>query len=183
MPSVKPSPRFLRIYSKVARSCLARDLAAVLAVSAVYFVAGRLALLLAIPPGYATAVWPAAGLALAAVLRFGYRLSIGVLLGSFFVNVWTSLDPGNAAAFWKSIAVAGGIGAGAAMQAALGAFLVRRFVGRSNALDDGPSVTKFLLLGGPVACLANASVGVATLYLAGIVARPAVSFSMATWWV
>ncbi len=154
-----------------------------LAMAAIYFAAGRLALLLAIPPGYATAVWPAAGLALAAVLRFGFRLTLGVWLGSFLVNLWTSLDPGSVAAIWKSIAIAGGIGAGAAIQAAIGAYLVRRFLGRLNALEDGRSVTTFLLLGGPVACLANATAGVSTLYLAGIVASAAVPFSVATWWV
>jgi hypothetical protein len=44
-----------------------RRLGEILGVAAVYFIAGRAALLLAIPPGYATAIWPAAGLASAAV--------------------------------------------------------------------------------------------------------------------
>ncbi|MBI2486838.1 MAG: response regulator [Deltaproteobacteria bacterium] len=48
--------------------------------AAVYYVAAKLALLLAIPPGYATAVWPAAGLALAGVLLFGYGAWPGILL-------------------------------------------------------------------------------------------------------
>ena len=38
----------------------------VILVAAAYFITGRLGLLLAIPPGYATAVWPASGIALAA---------------------------------------------------------------------------------------------------------------------
>ena len=38
-----------------------------------YFLAGRLALLLAIPPGYATAIWPSAGIALVVILLHGYR--------------------------------------------------------------------------------------------------------------
>ena len=36
-----------------------------------YFVAGELALQLAIPPGYASPLYPSAGLALAAVLEIG----------------------------------------------------------------------------------------------------------------
>src|SRR2546429_2985213 len=36
--------------------------------AAVYFAAAKLSLLLAIPPGYATAVWPPSGIALAATL-------------------------------------------------------------------------------------------------------------------
>lgn len=34
-----------------------------LATALAYFVLGRLALFLALPPGYATAIWPAAGFA------------------------------------------------------------------------------------------------------------------------
>ena len=51
------------------RSWLMRSLV----LAAAYYVVGRVALLLAIPPGYATAVWPAAGVALAGLLTFGSR--------------------------------------------------------------------------------------------------------------
>jgi len=44
-------------------------------VAGAYFVAGKLALQMAIPPGYATAVWPAAGIALGAVLWYGPRVA------------------------------------------------------------------------------------------------------------
>jgi len=51
-----------------------------------YAVTGKLGLLLAIPPGYATAIWPPSGIALVALLVYGYRAWPGVLLGSFLVN-------------------------------------------------------------------------------------------------
>ena len=38
-------------------------LAKLAAMAAAYYAVGRLGLLLAIPPGYATAVWPASGIA------------------------------------------------------------------------------------------------------------------------
>ena len=44
-----------------------------------YLVLGMAGLLLAIPPGYASPVFPAAGLALACVLRFGWRALPGRL--------------------------------------------------------------------------------------------------------
>src|SRR5437867_9700079 len=151
-----------------------------LGVAAGYFVAGKLALLLAIPPGYATAVWPAAGIALAGVLVWGNGVWPGILLGSFFVNIGASFDP---TAIWKSIAVAAGIGAGAAMQAVAGAFLVRRYVGVPHPLDSERSVLKFLGLGGPVSCLVNATVAVSCLVLAGIIPLGNAAFSWWTWWV
>ena len=45
-----------------------------------------LALLLAIPPGYASPLYPAAGIALASVLVYGRRMLGGVALGAFAVN-------------------------------------------------------------------------------------------------
>ena len=62
-----------------------------LLLAAAYYVVGRVALLLAIPPGYATAVWPAAGVALAGLLAFGSRAWPGILLASFCINLPTSL--------------------------------------------------------------------------------------------
>ena len=47
-----------------------------------YALSGRLGLLLAVPPGYATAIWAGSGIALAAMLSRGCRLWPGVLLGS-----------------------------------------------------------------------------------------------------
>src|SRR5213594_967655 len=66
-----------------------------LIVAAAYYVAGRLALLLAIPPGYATAVWPSAGIALAAVLFSGRKVFPAIVAGSFLLNFWTSLAGAN----------------------------------------------------------------------------------------
>ena len=48
---------------------------------------GPLGLMLAIPPGYATAIWPASGIALAALLMVGPRYWPAITLGSFLINV------------------------------------------------------------------------------------------------
>ena len=161
----------------------ARRLAEWLGLAAVYCVAGRLALLLAIPPGYATAVWPAAGLALAGVLLLGYRVWPGIVLGSFFVNLWTALDSSSAAALLNSISLAASIGVGAALQAVTGAYLLRRFARYPNPLVEEKPVLGFVLLGGPVSCLVSSTLGVATLWVAGVVAPENCFFSWWTWWV
>src|SRR5256712_112884 len=59
----------------------------VVLLAAAYFAAAKLALLAAIPPGYATAVWPPSGIALAAVLLLGNRVWPGVWLGAALVNL------------------------------------------------------------------------------------------------
>ena len=155
----------------------------VLAVALVYCVAGRLALLLAIPPGYASAVWPAAGLALAGILRCGYRAWPGVVLGSFLVNIWTSWDATSAAAMVKSLILASSIGVGAALQALVGAWLVRRVVGYPTPLTQARDILMLLLLGGPVSCLTNATWSVTSLLLAGALSWSAYPFNWWTWWV
>ncbi|MDA0745179.1 MAG: CHASE domain-containing protein [bacterium] len=148
-----------------------------------YYVAGKMALLLAIPPGYATAVWPASGIALASALLCGYRVWPGVLLGSFFVNVGTSFDASTTASILKSLMLATGIGGGAAFQAVAGAWLIRRFVGFPNALDREKQIAGFLALGGPVSCTVSATVGVVNLWLSGVLGGAQVPLSWFTWWV
>ncbi len=155
----------------------------VLAVAAAYFVAGKAALLMAIPPGYATAVWPAAGIALTAILIWGPRVCVGVLAGSFLVNIWTSFDASSGRALARSLALAGAIAVGAAVQALAGAALIRRFVGFPTSLHREWELGRFLLLGGPVSCLVNATLGVGALLLSGAIQAPQLPFSWWTWWV
>jgi integral membrane sensor domain MASE1 len=61
-----------------------RALLVVLAIA--YFATAKTSLLLAIPPGYATAVWPPSGIALAALLLQGIRLWPGIWLGAAVAN-------------------------------------------------------------------------------------------------
>ncbi|WP_394836016.1 PAS domain S-box protein [Pendulispora rubella] len=154
-----------------------------LLVAAIYWVAGKFALFMAIPPGYATAVWPAAGIALVCVLCWGLRVVPGIALGSFLVNAGTSFDMSTSASLARSMAIATGIGCGAACQAALGALLIRRFVGFPTALEVDREITKFTFLGGPVSCLVSATVGMSTLCGLGVIPWPQFAFSWWTWWV
>jgi len=136
--------------------------------TAIYFVTGKLALFLAIPPGYATAVWPAAGLALGCLLVFGNSAWPGVIIGSFLVNFWTSLDTATFSAIIRSVAVPAFIGGGAALQALTGAFLVRRFVGLPTALATEKEVFRFSLAAS-ASCLITPTIAVMTLWLARLV--------------
>ncbi len=156
--------------------------ALILATAAAYFVTGRLGLLLAIPPGYATAVWPPSGVALAAALLAGYRVWPGVLLGSFLVNVSTGFDSSTTAALTRSLLLPLAIGGGAALQAVVGTWLIRRALGPSLALDKVGDIVSFIFLGAVVSCCVNASIGSSALLLAGQVAANNYAFTWATWW-
>ena len=148
-----------------------------------YLVAGRLALFMAIPPGYATAVWPAAGIALVLVLRWGNAAWPGVLIGSFLVNVGTSFEAGSTTAVLRSLSIATSIAAGASLQSVFGAFLVRRFVGSPSPLQENREILLFFVLGGLVGCLVSATCGVSTLVVAGLIPLGNAGFSWLTWWI
>lgn len=160
-----------------------RSVIIVLTVTATYFVSGRLGLQLAIPPGYATVIWPPSGIALAAVLLGGYRVWPGVLLGSLLVNLSIGIEADPAAYLLSSLTIPALIACGAALQAVGGGFLVRRFGGFPNPLRTMPQISTLLVLGGAVACVINASIGVATLYAFGRIPFAGVSSTWATWWI
>jgi signal transduction histidine kinase len=154
-----------------------------LLVAAAYVVAGKLALLLAIPPGYATAVWPPAGIALGALLVLGKRAWPGVFLGSVLTNVATSFDSSSLASSMLTLAPTAAIGIGAALQAYAGAALITRFFREQLRLNNEREVFGFFLLGGPIACWVNASLGITALASFGAIPPSAIAYSWWTWWV
>jgi len=153
------------------------------ALAVLYFLVGRISLLLAIPPGYSTPIWPASGIALAALLLYGYRLWPGILLGSFFTNIATSFDASTTFTLFQSLALAASIGLGASLQALFGTFLIRRYIDLDSGLIRTQSVCGFLGLGGPLSCLVNASWSVTSLWIFGVISGSQVPYSWMTWWV
>ncbi len=140
---------------------------------------GKLALALAIPPGYATAVWPGAGIALACVLLWGYRVSPGILLGSMGVNLPNLLEGQSTLEAFGTAAL---IGLGAALQAVLGAWLIKRVGAYPGLLERARDVLAFFALGGPFSCMVGATMGVLTLRASGAIPPEGASFSWLTWW-
>lgn len=145
------------------------------AIAAVYFLAALAGRLLALPPGYAAPLAPAAGLALAALLVWGARLWPGVWLGAFAGGLWLDNSV-------TGIMVAAFIASGAAGQAWLGARLTRRFFVEASPLTHNGDVWAFLLRGGPLACVIASTAGVAILYGVGWITDGSVAGQWLTWW-
>lgn len=140
---------------------------------AVYFAVAKLGLALAFAHPSATAVWPATGIALAALVLFGYRLWPGVFLGAFFANVTT------AGSLWTSL----GIATGNSLEALIGAYLISRFAGGTRVFDRPQDVLKFALLEGMVSTPVSATLGVVSLYLGGLADASASGRIWFTWWL
>lgn len=119
---------------------------AITVLALVYYIAARFSLLLALPPGYAAPIWPAAGIALAAVLLFGPRVAPGIWLGSFLANAPISFDAGSTALLVNSLLLPAGLGVGAALEAIVGALLIRagRMYGYSANELLGRSITTLI---------------------------------------
>jgi integral membrane sensor domain MASE1 len=60
-------------------------------VFAAYFLAGKIGLNVPFTSGNVSPVWPAAGIALVAMLLIGYRVWPAIALGAFFVNFFSPI--------------------------------------------------------------------------------------------
>ena len=152
-----------------------------LRVAALYVVLGAIGLVLAIPPGYATPVFPAAGLALAAILCHGRKVLPYVGLGSFILNLGHAVHSGDLTL--NSAIAAGGIAGGAMLQAAWGHWWVIRRLGNAwQRLESEAQMITLLVRGGVQACFVSATVAVAVLWSLQMIALEAIPFSWWTWY-
>lgn len=147
-----------------------------------YFIFGEAGLLLAIPPGYASAIFPAAAAGFIAVLHSGWRVLPGVWLGSLSINLGIALQHGDISGkvFW----ISGCIALGSSAQAWLASALVRsRLKEAWQVLAHDSDILWFLLLAGPVASLVSCSCATLSLWLGGVIAIPELPFTWWNWWV
>ncbi len=156
----------------------------IIGITVVCFITGKLGTFLAIPPGYATAIWPPSGIALAGVLIYGYRIWPGLVLGSFLVNLSTSWVANTPSEAIISVIITCAIGCGACLQAFAGRYLVNRFAGFPNLLIHGKEIFLFFFFGGLLSTLINASISVSILMATGrISSTENFLANWGTWWM
>jgi two-component system, sensor histidine kinase len=147
-----------------------------------YYLLGKFGLTLAIPPGFASAVWPASGGALFCMIYFRHpAVVLGVGLGSFSINLGVSSGDFQHLS-WSATVPAFGIALGALSQAYLGYYLYRKLVGLRFLADTPNEILKFIVIVAPLGCLLAPTFGVTTLYLLGIVSPQNYAFNWMTWW-
>lgn len=127
------------------------------AVAAIYVAAAELGLSLATTHKSVSLVWPPTGVALAALLLFGYRLWPGIALGAFVANALTDV----------SLPTAAGIALGNTLEALVGASLLRRFAGFRNSLDRLQDALGLVALAAVLSTTVSATIGVTSLSLGG----------------
>ena len=143
---------------------------AMLLFALLYFAAARLGLLLATVQQSASPVWPASGLAVAALVLFGRRFWPAVALGAFTVNLVTS-----------GLVSALPISAGNTAEALLGAWIIARV--NAIQVEQFPIArTAGFVLAALVAPLPSMLMGVGGLALAGTLPPGQSGVVGLTWW-
>jgi PAS domain S-box-containing protein len=139
----------------------------------IYFSAAKLGLSLDAVSGFATAVWPPTGIALVALVLFGYRLWPGIALGAFLVN----------ASAGATIPVASGMALGNTLEAVVGTYLLQHVVGFQPALARLRDLFGLVVLAAGLSTLVSATLGVTSGWLGGVI--PSASYGQAwwTWWL
>jgi diguanylate cyclase (GGDEF)-like protein len=143
------------------------------AVAAAYFAAGKLGLHFAVANPSASVVWPAPGIALAALLLWGYDIWPAILVGAFLVNLTTT----------GSVASALALAAGNTLEGLVGAYLVNRFARGRRAMERARDVFKLALFAGIVSTAVSATAGVVTIALAGFARWHDFGSIWLTWWL
>ena len=145
-----------------------------------YALAGWLAHLMAPDTGFPSLVWLPSGIALGVLICRGNRLWSGVWLGGTAINAGLQYLDGTAP---DSALLAGVvIGGGAALQAVLGARLVRRFCGEQPSFDSPATVWPFLGLAALLATTVSATVGIGTLAFGNGLPTPLLFHTWLAWW-
>lgn len=137
-----------------------------------YFFTGKFGLTFDAASGFATLVWPPTGIALSALLLFGYKLWPGIAIGAFLVNFLTG------APFLAAL----GISIGNTLEAIFGAYLLKkaRFQKSLERLRD---VIFLIVLAACISTLISASIGVTSLFFAGIVSFSTIAPTWISWWI
>ncbi len=122
-----------------------------------YFVTGKLGLLLALPPGYATLMWPPTGLSIAALLIFGLNRWPGILLGAFLINLRDFSISQIGASFAVAVVASFGLW--------MGSFIAKKFISFPKPFYSERNIILFLFVVGPLTALLTSTFSTGILFL------------------
>jgi signal transduction histidine kinase/CheY-like chemotaxis protein len=144
----------------------------VFGLASLYFAAAKLGLALAVVSEQVSLVWPPSGIALAAVLLFGYRVWPGIFLGALLANATSA----------ESLVGAFFIAGGNTLEAVIAVSLLARmgFNARLSRLRDALA---FVLLASFLSTTIAATVGSLSLVATGVEPWSSLSRLWRDWWI
>jgi len=175
-PAARVYAAIVRCYAKslttMYRKLDLKNLALLMGLAGVYFLAGKVGLKLAYVNASSSAVWPCTGLAFAALLILGYRVWPAIFAGAFLVNITTA----------GTVATSLGIAAGNTLEAITATYLVTRYAEGRNVFQRSHNIFKFALFAAFSSAI-SATVGATVITVAGFASWPAYSVIWSTWWL
>ncbi len=151
---------------------LLKDSVKILLLAGLYFLAARFGLGIDAVGGFATLVWPPTGIAIAALLLFGYRLWPGILIGALAANF-----VGGAPIF-----VALGIAIGNSLEALLGSYFLKKS-GFKGSFNNLKIVLALIALTALISTIVSATIGVTSLLLGGVITASSFVDTWIPWWI
>ena len=139
--------------------------------SLAYFAAGWFGLQIPYTGTHITLVWLPTGVALAALLRWGFSVWPGIYLGAFLVNLVIGSTP----------PLAAGIAIGNTLGPIVAAMWLQRF-GFHTALDRQKDAG-LLIVASCLGMAVSASGGIGNLYLFGLLPAASAGMAWLTWWM
>lgn len=149
------------------------DFVKIAALAGIYFLGAKFGLEFAFVNASSTAIWPPTGIAIAALLLFGYRLTPGIFIGAYLANVIT------AGSVFTSI----GIATGNTLEAVFAAYLVNKLADGANFFEKPQNIFKYIVLAGFVSTAVSANIGVTSLALGGFADWADYGSIWLTWWL
>jgi integral membrane sensor domain MASE1 len=143
------------------------------AIAAVYLGTAKLGLGFASVNASATAIWPPTGIALAALLVFGYRVWPAIAVGAFIANITTQ------GGLYASL----GIATGNTLEALVGAWLVNKFAGGRTFYERPRDLFVFAGFATVVSTAVSATIGPMSLVWTGYATWEAYPSIWLTWWL
>jgi two-component sensor histidine kinase/integral membrane sensor domain MASE1 len=144
----------------------------VLAITALYLASARLGLMLAFQHTNVSPVWPPTGIAIAAILLFGYEIWPGILIGAFLANFTTGLP----------VHVSAIISVGNTFEAICGGWLIVKFTGKKNPFEAAKD-TLWFILASALCTLVSATIGTTAIHFSKYGSGASYVFLWGTWWL
>jgi PAS domain S-box-containing protein len=149
------------------------DILRIGAVGILYFALSWIGFALEAVNSVAVAVWPPTGMALAALVLYGYALAPGIALAAWLVHLSVGMP----------VLSAGGLALGHTLAALLGAVLLKRVVRFRPALERLRDVLGLIVLAAGLSTLVSTASALSSVWLAGGIPGVTYGEMWRTWWL
>ncbi|MEE6249530.1 MAG: ATP-binding protein [Bdellovibrionota bacterium] len=148
-----------------------------------YFGLGHLSLLMAVPPGFASPVFPAAGFAIAMMLIYGRQMLLGIFLGSLLLNFNVVFQSNNSFSTLASFAHPIIIALGSSLQFLISHYFLEYSLKKPKAPVELNQILKFLIIAGPFGCLIAATISSFSAFLFNVVSADILFSNWFSWYI